>query len=124
MINLCRGLSIDCSSSVSQSLAIKGVREQIGEAREGRLDLTVYRLECVPVTRQERRSPGQCHGERLSGDWGGTGMHRWQEGEPLVPKNVSTHCKYQMPSLGPLGCHSVVTISFHCAKVRPPIPGL
>lgn len=67
MINLCRGSSIDCSSSVSQSLAIKDVREQIGVAGEGRSDLTVYRLKCVPVTRQENGSPGQCHGKRLPG---------------------------------------------------------
>lgn len=38
---------------MSQSLAIKDVREPIGVAGEGRSDLTVYRLKCVPVTRQE-----------------------------------------------------------------------
>lgn len=51
---------------MSQSLVTEDVREQIGVAGERRSNLTVYRLKCVPVARQENCPPGQCHGERLS----------------------------------------------------------
>lgn len=50
-----------------QPLVIKDARAQIGVAGEGRSDVTVYGLKCVPVTGKERSSPGQTHGERLSG---------------------------------------------------------
>lgn len=39
---------------MSQPLVIKDARAQIGVAGEGRSDLTVYGLKCVPVTGKER----------------------------------------------------------------------
>lgn len=51
VINLCRGLSIDCSPSVSQSLAIKDVTGQFGVAGGARSDFNRFHAE-VRVCRQ------------------------------------------------------------------------
>lgn len=111
VINLCRGSSIDCSPSVSQSLVIKDVTGQFGVAGGGRPGFN--RLHAEVCVCHQAGKLSSFHRERRyrpqAGEEGG--MHRWQEGEGMwkmrragcyaasAPDRLENHLSHPVRSL-------------------------